>query len=132
MRTSRLRDNRYSRRVIDLFINFDHPRSSLSIAFRCIGASSLRSTKMKFTSKQTKSEVVDAIEDIAIAFHQENRRPAEAVHLTPEIRKKIESLTNDDIGEIASAIFEKGIEKALPTIFGLKILSWDSDSIKVE
>ena len=44
-RTRRLRETRYSRRVIDLHGNFDHPHASPSTAYRCIGSSSLHSPK---------------------------------------------------------------------------------------
>ncbi len=50
-RTRRLRNNRYSRRVIDLYRSSDHHDSNLSTAYSCIGASSPRYRKMNPESK---------------------------------------------------------------------------------
>ena len=82
-------------------------------------------------SEKIKSEILDAIRDLDIAFYKEKGGPSKYIHLTANIQKKIESLTVSDIGDIATDIFMHGVSEALPTILGLEILSWDSKSMKI-
>jgi hypothetical protein len=83
-------------------------------------------------SREIKSEVVDAIMDLAIKYEEDTGKKPTYVWLTLELESKIESLTYNDIGSLSGEIFQKGARAALPKIFGLEIKGWNSDKVKVE
>jgi hypothetical protein len=66
--------------------------------------------------------ILDRILDAQREFRRQNQRDPSAVHLTLEDEMKISRLKWDELGPVLETIVREGVRKALPTIFGLKVV----------
>jgi len=77
--------------------------------------------------KKKENNVLDQICD-AVAKKPE----AKTIHLTLEMEYQIERLTSIELGDcLKSEIVQKGVRKALKSLFGRKV-KWDSDDFRLE
>lgn len=80
-----------------------------------------------------REKIVNQLQGEIENYYTKCSRPPRAIKLTPEVKRMFERCAADDSRstELYQQIYKHGVEKTMPRLFGMRVLTWNAQHVQV-